>query len=313
MKRSFSILLVMTLALSLLMPTVVLAGEATDNCALCGGDRICDTCGGAGYSLMPLYESDELIQIACAAGCNVGACPRCAVLCETCGNDGLCDTCGGLGYETAQAFGSDELLKIACSGVNCRQGFCADCMPEGEDRFALVNAAQPEATPEVMPEPTSEPTPAPTPAPTEKPEPTRTPKPTPTLVPSGQAVFEDGTVIANMELFSDGQFCYACEPMLSSGANDPHLFYFEPTPAFDGSLVSFAEEYVDALVNSGYYTLVETKSGKSHDTWYLRFVYNSRIAYCDNVSLRECDIVVDANAISGAIGLRINPAITVYQ
>ena len=312
MKRSFSILLVMTLALCLLMPTVVLAGEATDNCALCGGDRICDTCGGAGYSLMPLYESDELVQIACVAGCNVGVCPQCAVACETCGNDGLCDTCGGLGYETAQAFGSDQLLKIACGGANCKQGFCADCMPEVADRFALVNAAQPEATPEMTPEPTPEPTPAPTPAPTEKPEPTRTPKPTPTLVPSGQAVFGDGTVIADPRLFSDGMF-RSSETSRSTGTDDADWYSFKPIRAFDGSLYSFAEEYVDALVDSGYYTLGDTRSFEGSYWWNLHYVYYSRLTPCDDNLLDGSDIQVYVSTNSEFIGLTINPSITLYQ
>lgn len=274
-----------------------LGGEATTeptpaptqnpDCSLCHGDRICDTCGGAGYSLMSLYDSDDLIQIACAAGCNVGVCPQCAAACETCGNDGLCDTCGGLGYATAQAFGSDELLKIACSGANCRQGFCAECMPEVADRFALVNAAQPESTPEVTPEPTPEPTPAPTPALTEKPEPTRTPKPTPTVASTGQAVFGNGTKIAYLDFYSFFQVERRKEKKSDFPPKTCDECRYELSNSYSGSTYSFAEDYVDDLVDSGYYKLDSKSTFGAYTDWYLSYTGNADIGECKDSYLKD--------------------------
>ena len=117
---------------------------ALAECALCGGDSVCDTCQGNGFLLMKAYGSDAQVQVACTAGCDNGRCPDCAVPCDVCGSDGKCDVCGGLGYVLMQAYGSDEMVQVACMGENCADGACAVC--------TVV---------QMVPEPTPKPTPAP--------------------------------------------------------------------------------------------------------------------------------------------------------
>jgi len=288
---------------------VMPASQFSDGCTICDGDRVCNTCGGAGYSLMTAYGSNEPIQIACPAGCNVGACPDCIVQCDACGSDGLCDVCGGLAYTTAQAYGSDEMLKIVCAGESCRQGFCAVCMPEMEDRFALVAADANEAAAEPTAEPTSVPTPTP------KPEPARTPKPMPTLVPSGQAVFGDGTQIAGLELYSNGEFYLENKnpwPAVSVNFEEADGRSYKPRPIFDGDIISFARKYVNALVESGYYVLEkESDYSNGNISFYLSYAYPDRITPCRNSYLDGYDLVVYVNVENEYILWRINPAITI--
>ena len=67
-----------------------------EGCALCGGDRVCDTCQGRGYLEVDAYGAGGKVKIACLAGCEDGFCPDCVIACDICGDDGLCDVCGGL-------------------------------------------------------------------------------------------------------------------------------------------------------------------------------------------------------------------------
>ena len=48
-----------------------------EGCAICGGDAVCDTCGGLGYLEKKAYGSDEMVKIACEGGCVEGKCPVC--------------------------------------------------------------------------------------------------------------------------------------------------------------------------------------------------------------------------------------------
>lgn len=89
--------------------TMLFACARAETCALCGGDGVCDTCGGNGYLVMQGYNSDEMVKVACTAGCDNGACPTCDI----------CEVCGGLGYLTMQAYGSDEMVKVACTAEDC--------------------------------------------------------------------------------------------------------------------------------------------------------------------------------------------------
>lgn len=271
-------------------PVVKATPEPTPNpdCPVCHGDRICDTCGGAGYSLMTLRDSNEPVQIACTAGCHIGVCPQCITVCDICGSDGLCNTCGGLVTDTA------------CTDENCNSGFCAQCMPQPEDRFALV----------ATPEPTPEPTPKPTPKPTEKPEPTRTPKPTPTLVPSGQATFEDGTVIADPALYSDFQFHRTKKELADFGSDESDYYVFKPKSDFEGSLYSFARDYVNALANSRLYEIVGEESADGSSWWYLSYVGDAYLDECEHILLHGADMKVYVNPSDQNINIRLNPDIT---
>lgn len=122
--------------LALLITLCLLTVPATAaGCAICGGDAVCDTCGGLGYLEMKALTGD-MVQVACIGGCTDGKCPDCTPACDTCGSDGLCDTCGGLGYLEMKAYGSDELLQIACTGESCAAGRCAVCSAEAEAAVA---------------------------------------------------------------------------------------------------------------------------------------------------------------------------------
>lgn len=292
----------------------VVSQTAADVCSICGGDRVCDTCGGAGYILMTLHGSNQPVQIACSAGCNVGSCPDCTVPCDHCGSDGLCDVCGGLAYTMATAYGSDDLLKITCTGPYCHQGFCASCMPDTVDRFALASgtASQDAAV---------TPTPVPvTITPPPKTEPTRTPKPVPTMVPSGQAVLsDDGTVLANLELFSDYEFTLT---HIDEGNDydDAPWYKFEPNPSFNGSIASFAKEYADSLVDSGYYQLNDEHSFEGRYDWYylyLSYEGPEYIRFFKDIRLKENgrynDIHIAVNTTDNYIQIYLNPKITFYE
>lgn len=299
----------------------VVSQEADDVCSICGGDRVCDTCGGAGYTIMTLRDSNEPVQIACPAGCNIGSCPDCTVHCDYCGSDGLCDECGGLAYTTATAFGSDELIKIACTGAYCQQGFCASCMPHAADRFAFASgtASQDAAAASEAISVTSEPisTPATIPTPISDLEPTRTPKPMPTIVPSGQAVLsDDGTIIADLELFSDYEFNLK-HVEEGNDYNDAAWYKFEPKSSFSGSVLSFAEEYADSLVNSGFYQLSAEGSTERFYRMYLSYEGPEYISAFEDVLLKENgiynDIYIEVNTVEDYIVIYLNPKITFYK
>lgn len=277
------------------------------DCAICHGDRICDTCGGAGYHMMTLHNSNEPVQIACSAGCNIGSCPACIIACGNCTSDGLCNSCGGLGHTTAQGADAEAPEKSVCTAESCRQGFCALCMPEWEDRFALVAVE-----PEVTLTPTPAPTPKPTPSPTKKPEPTRTPKPTPTLVPSGQAVIGKSTQIADLALFSNRQL-YSSYQRLSDDHLNADYFRFAPTDSFQGSLRSIAEDYADSLADSGYYTLSKESSYDGYNYWFLQYINASSIEPCDDVLLEGADICICIPRSNDELLLWVNPSITFFK
>lgn len=111
----------------LLVCLLLVCGVALAECAICGGDSVCDTCDGNGYQLMQAYGSDEQLKVACTGGCDNGRCPDCAPPCDVCGGDQKCDVCGGLGYLIRQAYGSGEDVKVACTGESCADGACAVC------------------------------------------------------------------------------------------------------------------------------------------------------------------------------------------
>ena len=100
---------------------------ALAECSLCGGDSVCDTCGGNGYMLMQLYGTDEQSKVVCTAGCDNGRCPTCAVPCDVCGSDQKCDVCGGNGYVIMHAYGTGEEVKAVCPGQHCADGQCTAC------------------------------------------------------------------------------------------------------------------------------------------------------------------------------------------
>lgn len=59
--------------LAMLMMLVMLCtGARAASCAICGGDGICDTCGGKGYQEVQAYSSNEKLRVACPAGCDNG-------------------------------------------------------------------------------------------------------------------------------------------------------------------------------------------------------------------------------------------------
>ena len=279
-------------------------------CALCSGDRICDTCFGMGYTLMTLYGSNEPIQIACTAQCNIGVCTECVVECDTCENTGLCKECLGLGYVTMQIYGTDMDVQTACMGEACMQGFCSVCMPETEDRFAAATE----------PAPTSAPTPAPTPQPTPNPQPTRTPKPTPTPAPVGQAVFNNGIQIADLSLYSAGEFHLSSK----STAQEYDFYCFVPTSSFEGYLKDFAEEYVEALIDSGYYRLIEMNDSTKNffpNRWFLEYIGPEDIQDAENAEIfvpgSEPTVYVDVQITAlekyNNITINLNPDITLFK
>ena len=279
-------------------------------CALCGGDRICDTCFGMGYTLMTLYGSNEPIQIACTAQCNIGVCTQCVVECDTCENTGLCKECLGLGYVTMQIYGTDMDVQTACMGEACMQGFCSICMPETEDRFAAATE----------PAPTSAPTPAPTLQPTPNPQPTRTPKPTPTPAPVGQAVFNNGIQIADLSLYSAGEFHLSSK----STAQEYDFYCFVPTSSFEGYLEDFAEEYVEALIDSGYYRLIEINDSVKNffrNYWYLEYIGPEDIQDAENAEIFVhgsgltvyADVRITTSEKYNNITIDLNPDITLFK
>ena len=97
-------------------------------CRICGGDHICDACGGTGHQNQTAFDTGEIIQIACPSGCSYGLCPECVVKCKTCQNTGNCPDCGGTGYLRAGSYQSGEEVSIACTGAHCASGRCADCI-----------------------------------------------------------------------------------------------------------------------------------------------------------------------------------------
>ena len=126
----------------LLVCLLLVCGVALAECAICGGDSVCDTCDGNGYLLMQAYGSDEQLKVACTGGCNNGRCPDCAPPCDVCGGDQKCDVCGGLGYLIRQAYGSGEDVKVACTGENCADGACAVCVQAAADgAYVFADAA----------------------------------------------------------------------------------------------------------------------------------------------------------------------------
>ena len=258
---------------------------------------------------MTVYGSDEPIQIACTAGCNIGVCRECAVECGACGSDGLCDACGGLGYLTMQAYGSDELLKIACTGDACRDGHCSVCV-EAEK---TAPAETPAPTPEPTPEPTSTPAPTPVPTPTATPAPTRTPKPVPTLVPEGQACYGDGTTIASIVTFTGGGFkeTYSDTPDPSKkstfGFDVSHSFGYKPRNSFDGDAYEIAEDYVNSLTKSGNYKVLSTGNYKGNPSWNLKYCGSAKVKACNAPGLFDGDIRVYAS--DDYISLDINPVL----
>ena len=133
----------MVLLLALLLP--VCACASAQECAICSGDRVCDTCGGLGYQLMTAYGSGEEVRVACMAGCEDGKCPDCFVECDICLRDGLCDV---LGYLTMKAYGSGEEVRVACTGNHCAQGVCTACSAVA----AVTPTPKPTATPTPEPE-----------------------------------------------------------------------------------------------------------------------------------------------------------------
>lgn len=290
----------------------VVSQATADVCSICGGDRVCDTCGGAGYILMTLQGSNQPVQIACPAGCNIGSCPDCTVPCEHCGSDGLCDLCGGLAYTTATAFGSGELLKIACTGPYCHQGFCASCMPDTVDRFALASGT---ASQDAAAAPTPAPVTSPTPTP--KSEPARTPKPLPTVVPSGQAVLSaDGTILANLELYSNYEFTLT-HIHEGNDSDDAPRYSFMPESSFSGSIASFAKEYADSLVDSGYYRLNDEYSSEDFYRLFLSYEGPEHIRTFQDPMLkangRYNDISISVNTTDDYILIYLNPKITFYE
>lgn len=50
---------------------------ASAECAICGGDAVCDTCGGKGYLEMTAYGSKDTVRVACTGGCTEGKCLAC--------------------------------------------------------------------------------------------------------------------------------------------------------------------------------------------------------------------------------------------
>ena len=69
MKKRFGMLLVCLL---------LACSAAMAECAVCGGDGVCDECGGLGYVTMKAYQSDEQIKVICTGGCENGVCTACA-------------------------------------------------------------------------------------------------------------------------------------------------------------------------------------------------------------------------------------------
>lgn len=52
---------------------------AAEGCSLCGGDTVCDTCGGLGYQEMQAFDSDALLKVACTGtNCADGRCTACS-------------------------------------------------------------------------------------------------------------------------------------------------------------------------------------------------------------------------------------------
>ena len=131
------ILFAFVLSLSLLC-----AAALAEPCAICGGDRVCDACGGSGYQLMQVYNSDKQVKVACTALCANGACPVCPAPCAVCSSDGLCNTCEGNGYVHMQVYGTNMNVKIACTGENCDDGKCTAC--KGSISTAIVSTSTPE-------------------------------------------------------------------------------------------------------------------------------------------------------------------------
>lgn len=130
----------------LLLCLLLACSCALAECALCGGDSVCDTCAGNGYVLMQAYGSTEEVKVACPAGCDNGRCPDCAVPCDVCSSDGKCDTCGGNGYVLMLSYDTREEVKIACPGENCAVGQCTACMQAeepvaAEGGYAFADAA----------------------------------------------------------------------------------------------------------------------------------------------------------------------------
>ena len=112
-------ILVLLLCLLLFVPALA------ESCPICGGDTVCDTCGGLGYQEEEAYGGG-MTKVVCEGGCEDGVCPTCRAKCDVCGNDGLCDVCGGLGYKEKEAYGGGK-TKTVCKGEYCADGKCSAC------------------------------------------------------------------------------------------------------------------------------------------------------------------------------------------
>lgn len=145
------------IAALLLCLSLLCSAALADTCAICGGDRVCDACGGNGYVLKPVYNSSMEVKIVCDAGCEDGTCPICSAPCDVCDSDGKCNVCKGYGYVLKQVYGSNTEVKIVCEGEHCSDGKCTAC----QSGAAASATATPKPTPKLTPTPTKKPTPTP--------------------------------------------------------------------------------------------------------------------------------------------------------
>lgn len=111
-----------------------------------------------------------------------------------------------------------------------------------------------------------------------------------------QAVYGDGAVIADIATFT-GESFYCAEIDLISGVDDADWYSFHPN-SYDIDLYTLGQDYVQALVDSGYYELMDEGNTMEWYEWDLKYTGRADLPECDdpmmpydlNVTIRQPDV-----------------------
>jgi len=128
--------------------TLFAAAAFAQECTICGGDAVCDTCNGLGYQTLTAYGSNESLRVKCTANCSDGYCPDCKTVSggRSAERSGVVATeYDVLGFSAMKiAIGIDEAGRIVSFEVlehNETPGFGASVIDAGFDSLIGQNIA----------------------------------------------------------------------------------------------------------------------------------------------------------------------------
>lgn len=111
-----------------------------------------------------------------------------------------------------------------------------------------------------------------------------------------QAVYSNGTVIADIATFT-GESFYCDEIDLSNSVDDADWYSFQPN-SYDIDLYTLGQDYVQALVDSGYYELMDEGNTMEWYNWHLKYTGRADLPEMDDpmvdydlcISIRQPDV-----------------------